>query len=324
MKIAIMDDYQDAFRHLNCAKRLERHELIILRATERDSAALAQALADAEAVITLMQRTSLPRALLEKLPQLRLISQTGRNTSHIDVTACTEHGIVVSAGGGGGASATAELAWALILSAMRRIPQEVQLLKSGTFQGSLGLGLAGKTLGIYALGRIGTLVARVGSAFDMNVVCWGREQTLKKAKDLGYKVAASRDDFFAQSDVISLHIPLNPQTRGIVTAQDLDRMKPDALLVNTSRAAIIEPRALLSALANGRPGRAAVDVFDEEPVLGGSDPLLKLDNVVCTPHLGYVEKDTYEALYGVAVDQVLAFAEGSPINVANPEAVLQR
>jgi D-3-phosphoglycerate dehydrogenase len=320
MKIAILDDYQDAFRHLDCAKRLAGHELVILRTTEKSPDMLAHALQGAEAVITMMQRTPLPRPILEKLPQLRFISQTGRNTSHIDVAACAERGIVLSAGGAGGANATSELTWALILAAMRRIPQEVQMLKSGTFQSSLGLGLAGKTLGIYALGRIGTMVARAGVAFDMNILCWGREGSLVKAREIGYKVAASREDFFSQSDVISLHIALNGQTTGIVTAEDLARMKPDALLVNTSRAQIIQQGALLSALKNGRPGRAAVDVYEEEPVLGGANPLLKLDNVICTPHLGYVEKGTYEALYSAAIDQVLAFVEGSPINVVNPAA----
>jgi D-3-phosphoglycerate dehydrogenase / 2-oxoglutarate reductase len=272
-------------------------------------------------VVLTQQRSKMPRAVIEKLPKLKLISQTGRNAYHIDITACTERGIVISAGGAGNPNPTAELAWGLILAALRRIPQEAQRMKMGHWQGSVGIGLSGKTLGVYAYGRIGSLVAQVGKAFGMRVWCWGREGSTAKAKAAGYEVAPSREAFFAESDVISLHLPLNDGTRGIVTAEDLGRMKKSALIVNTSRAPIIARDALVNALKAGRPGRAGIDVYEDEPVLNASHPLIGMDNVVCTPHLGYVEERTYESYYGTAVEQILAFVAGAPINVANPEVL---
>lgn len=321
MKIAIIDDYQDAFRKLPCALKLAGHELIAFTDTEKDPAKLAARLQDAEVLVLTQQRSKMPRAVIEKLPKLKLISQTGRNAYHIDIEACTEKGIVISAGGAGNPNPTAELAWALILAALRRIPQEVQRLKNGQWQGSVGTGLAGKTLGIYAYGRIGSLVAQVGKAFGMRVLCWGRDGSTAKARAAGFEIAASREAFFAESDVISLHLPLNDGTRGIITGEDLARMKPSALIVNTSRAPIIAKDALVQALKAGRPGRAAIDVFEDEPVLHADHPLIGMDNVVCTPHLGYVEEATYEAYYGTAVEQILAFIAGKPINVANPDVL---
>ncbi|MBX3661611.1 MAG: D-2-hydroxyacid dehydrogenase family protein [Burkholderiales bacterium] len=321
MKIAIIDDYQDAFRRLDCVKRLAGHELVTYTDTEKDPARLAARLQDADILVLTQQRSKMPRAVLEKLPKLKLISQTGRNANHIDLAACTEKGIVVSAGGAGNPNPTAELAWGLILAALRRIPQEVQRLKNGQWQGSVGSGLSGRTLGIYAYGRIGSLVAQVGKAFGMRVWCWGREGSTAKAKAAGYEVAPSREAFFAESDVISLHLPLNDGTRGIVTVEDLARMKTTALIVNTSRAPIIARDALVNALKAGRPGRAAIDVYEDEPVLNAAHPLIGMDNVVCTPHLGYVEERTYEAYYGAAVEQILAFVDGKPVNVANPEVL---
>jgi D-3-phosphoglycerate dehydrogenase len=321
MKIAVIDDYQDAFRKLDCYARLRGHEIAVYHDTEKDPARLAERLKDAEAVILTQQRSPFPRTLAERLPKLKLISQTGRNANHIDVAACTEKGIVVSAGGAGNPSPTAELTWGLILSALRRIPQEVQRMKEGHWQGSVGVGLAGKTLGIYAYGRIGSIVAGVGRAFGMRVVCWGREGSTGRAREAGFDAAASREAFFESADVISIHLPLNKETRGIVKGDDLARMKPTALIVNTSRAPIIAEGALVEALKRGRPGRAAVDVYEEEPVLGVNHPLLKLDNVICTPHLGYVEQATYESYFGTAIEQILAFAAGKPINVLNPEAL---
>lgn len=321
MKIAIIDDYQDAFRKLECSKQLAGHELIAFTDTEKDPAKLAARLQDAEVLVLTQQRSKLPRAVIEKLPKLKLVSQTGRNANHIDMVACTEKGIVVSAGGAGNPNPTAELAWALILAALRRIPQEVRRLQDGKWQGSVGTGLAGKTLGIYAYGRIGSLVAQVGKAFGMRVLCWGRDGSTTKARAAGYEVAASCETFFAESDVISLHLPLNDGTRGIVTAEDLARMKPSSLIVNTSRAPIIAKDALVAALKAGRPGRAAIDVYEDEPVLNASHPLIGMDNVVCTPHLGYVEEATYEAYYSAAVEQILAFIAGKPINVANPDVL---
>lgn len=321
MKIAIIDDYQDAFRSLECTKRLAGHELMVFTDTEKDPAKLAARLQDAEVVVLTQQRSRMPRALVEKLPKLKLLSQTGHNVYHIDIAACTEHGIVVSAGGRGNPNPTAELAWGLILAALRRIPQEAQRMKNGLWQGSIGSGLAGKTLGIYAYGRIGSLVANVGKAFGMRVWCWGREGSTAKAKAAGFEVAPSREAFFAESDVISIHLPLNDGTRGIITLEDLGRMKQSALIVNTSRAPIIAKDALATALKAGRPGRAAVDVYEDEPVTGGNHPLIAMDNVVCTPHLGYVEEKTFESYYGTAVEQILAYAAGKPINVANPEVL---
>ncbi|MDP1672125.1 MAG: D-2-hydroxyacid dehydrogenase family protein [Burkholderiales bacterium] len=321
MKIAIIDDYQDAFRKLECAGKLAGHELLAYTDTEKDPAKLAARLQDAEVLVLTQQRSKMPRAVIEKLPKLKLISQTGRNANHIDMTACTEKGIVVSAGGAGNPNPTAELAWGLIIAALRRIPQEAQRLKNGQWQGSVGSGLSGRTLGIYAYGRIGSLVAQVGKAFGMRVWCWGREGSTAKAKAAGYEVAPSREAFFAESDVISLHLPLNDGTRGIVTAEDLARMKTTALIVNTSRAPIIAKDALANALKAGRPGRAGIDVYEDEPVMNAAHPLIGMDNVVCTPHLGYVEERTYEAYYGAAVEQILAYIAGQPINVANPEVL---
>jgi D-3-phosphoglycerate dehydrogenase len=321
MKIAVIDDYQDAFRKLRCYAKLKGHPVQVFHDTEKDPVRLAERLKDAEALILTQQRSPFPRALAERVPKLRVISQTGRNANHIDVAACTERGIVVCAGGAGNPSPTAELTWGLILAALRRIPQEVQRMKDGLWQGSVGIGVDGKTLGIYAYGRIGSIVARVGRAFGMKVVCWGREGSTARAREAGFDVAPSREAFFENADVISLHLPLNKETRGIVKAEDLARMKPTALIVNTSRAPIIAEGALVDALKRGRPGRAAVDVYGEEPVMGAKHPLLAMDNVVCTPHLGYVEEATYESYFGTAIDQILAYAAGKPINVVNPEAL---
>jgi len=321
MKIAVIDDYQDAFRRLSSFGKLAGHEVIVFNDTEKDVAKLAARLKDVEAVVLTQQRSAFPRALIERLPKLKLISQTGRNAYHIDIDACTERGVIISAAGAGLPNPTAELTWGLILAALRHIPQEVQRLKGGEWQKTLGTGLSGKTLGIYAYGRIGSLVARVGKAFGMRVVCLGREGSTAKAKADGYEVAESRESFFANSDIVSLHLPLNKETRCIVKAADLALMKPTALIVNTSRAPLIEAGALVAALKEGRPGRAAIDVFEEEPVLGANHPLLQLDNALCTPHLGYVEEATYEAYYGAAIDNLVAYAAGQPANVLNADVL---
>ena len=321
MKIAVIDDYQDAFRKLAGFARLKDHNVVVFNDTEKDPAKLAARLADADAVLLTQQRSPFPRAVIEKLPKLKLIAQTGRNTNYIDVAACTEKGIVVAAAGSGTPHATAELAWGLILASLRHIPHEVEQLKKGVWQTTVGTGLNGRTLGVYAPGRIGSCVAQVGKAFGMKVTCWGRDASKAKAREAGYEVPASREAFFAGADVISLHIPLNKETRGIVTAADLACMKPTALFVNTSRAPLVAADALVEALKQGRPGFAAVDVFEEEPVVGGNHPLLKMQNVICTPHLGYVEERTYDSYYGAAIDGIVGFAEGKPVNVLNPEAL---
>ena len=321
MKIAVIDDYQDAFRKLDCYAKLTGHEVMVFHDTEKDPAKLAERIKDAEALILTQQRTPFTRALAERLPKLKVISQTGRNTGHVDIAACTEKGIAVAAAGLGNPNPTAELTWGIILAELRSIPQEVSRMKEGKWQGSVGTGISGKTLGVYAYGKIGSIVARVGKAFGMRVVCWGREGSTARAREAGFEVAASREAFFAETDVLTIHLPLNAETRGIVKAADLARMKPSALIVNTSRAPIIETGALVEALKKGRPGRAAVDVYEDEPVLGASHPLLKLPNVTCTPHLGYVERATYESYFGQAIQNILEFAAGDTRNVINPEVL---
>ena len=324
MKIAVLDDYQNAFRTLKCYPKLREHDVVVFTDTETDVGALAERLKDADAVVLTQQRSSFPRTLVERLPKLKLIGQTGRAATHVDLNACTEKGIVVSAGGAGNSSATAELTWGLILSALRNIPFEVKRLKEGHWQSTLGLGVNGKTLGIYAYGKIGSIVAAAGKAFGARVVCWGREGSIGRAKAVGFEVARSREDFFAEADILSLHLPLNKDTQGIVTRDDLGRMKATALIVNPSRAGLIAPGALVEALKAGRPGMAAVDVYEKEPVIGADHPLLRMDNATCTPHLGYVTREGYEDYYAVVVDDILAFAAGKPQNVLNSQALAKK
>lgn len=321
MKIAVIDDYQNAFKTLKCFPKLSGHEVSIYTDPETDIGRLAERLKDADAIVLTQQRTAFPRTLIEKLSKLKLIGQTGRAATHVDLQACTEKGIVVSAGGAGNSNATAELTWGLILSALRNLPFEVKRLKEGNWQSTLGVGVKGKTLGIYAYGKIGSIVAAVGKAFGARVLCWGREGSTGRAKAAGFDVAKSRQEFFAEADIVSLHLPLNKETRGIVTRDDLAHMKPTALIVNASRAGLIADGALVEALRAGRPGRAAVDVYEQEPVLGGNHALLKMDNVTCTPHLGYVTRESYEEYYAVVVDDLVSFAAGKPSNVLNPEAL---
>ncbi len=316
VQVIILDDYQDAVRTLDCFALLAGLDVRIYTDSVRDLDQLAARLLDADALVLIRERTHITADLLDRLPRLKLIAQTGRGTAHIDVAACTARGIAVTAGSGS-PYATAELTWALVLAAMRHLPQEVARLRGGQWQHTLGTGLRGRTLGIFGYGAIGSLVAGYGRAFGMHVFVWGREGTQARARADGYTIAPSQDALFAQSDVLSLHVKLTPETRGIVTAADLARMKSSALLVNTSRAALIEPGALVAALRRGRPGSAAVDVFEQEPILGADHPLLGLDNVVATPHLGYVEKDSYEDYFGQAFDQVAAFAWGVPTGVIN-------
>jgi len=326
MKIAVIHDYADALRNTRAYPKLQAggHEVAIYNDAYTDPARVVAQVKGCDALLLTQQRVKMTRRILEQLPQLKFISQTGRNASHLDLAACTDLGITVSAGGHDGASpytTTGELAWALILASLRHIPYEVERLKAGHWHSTAGTRLYGHTLGIYAFGHIGSGVARVGKAFGMNVMCWGRDGSLAKAKAEGFEAAASREAFFEQSDVISLHIPSNKATQGIITAADLARMKPTALLVNTSRAPIIAEGTLVAALEKGRPGFAAVDVYEEEPVVGANHPLLKMKNALCAPHLGYSEKGSYESIYAGGVEQLLAYAAGKPINVLNPEVV---
>ncbi|MGZ8480300.1 MAG: D-2-hydroxyacid dehydrogenase family protein [Candidatus Binatia bacterium] len=324
MKITVIDDYQDAFRRMSCFAKLAGHEVEIYNDTLKDPAQLAERLRDAECVVLTQQRSWIRRPLLEALPSLRLISQTGRVTAHIDLKACAERGVMVCAGGKGRPHSTAELAWALILAALRHVPKEVHGLRAGGWQTTLGVDVFGKTLGIYALGGIGSIVAKIGQAFGARILCWGRGASLERARLAGYAVAASREEFFAESDILTLHLPMVRETRGIITRADLARMKLTALLVNTSRAKLIEDGALVEALTAGRPGFAAVDVYEDEPIYNADHPLLKLDNAVCTPHLGFVTAETYEIHYRLAVEQILAYIAGKPIHVANPEVLPRR
>ena len=319
MNIAVLDDYQDTIRSLACFSKVAGHNVTIWKDHTKDVDALAGRLKDAEVLALIRERTPITALLLDRLPALRLICQAGV-VPHIDLEACTRHGVIVSSNTAGGrpSYATAELTWGLIIAAFRRIPQEMAALKAGRWQAyPIGIGLRGKTLGIFGYGKIGAVVAGYGKAFGMNVIAWGRQTTLDKARADGYQVAASKEAFFEQSDVVSLHLRLIPETRGIVTAADLARMKPTALIVNTSRAGLIAPAALEAALRAGRPGMAAVDVYEDEPVVGGRHSLLSMDNVVCAPHLGYVERDGLEHMFSNIFDEVLAYAAGKPINVLN-------
>ena len=334
MNIVILDDYQDAVRKLKCASKLDAYAAKVYTNTVKGMGQLAVRLKDAEALVLVRERTQLNRALIEKLPKLRLISQTGKIGPHIDLAACTERGIAV-AEGVGSPVAPAELTWALIMAAMRRLPQYISNLKHGAWQQSglkassmpanFGLGntLRGKTLGIWGYGRIGQLVAKYGQAFGMNVKVWGREASRAQALADGFQAFTSREACFEESDVLSLHLRLCDDTQNTVSADDLARMKPTALLVNTSRSELIESGALLAALNRGRPGLAAVDVFESEPILQGH-ALLRLENCICTPHIGYVEQDSYELYFGAAFDKIINYIKGTPTNIVNPGALQVR
>jgi D-3-phosphoglycerate dehydrogenase / 2-oxoglutarate reductase len=322
MRIAILDDYFDTLRTLPCFAKLAGHEVTIWNDHVQEVDALARRLGDVEVLVLIRERTQIRSALLERLPNLRLISQRSVYP-HIDIDACTRLGIIVSSSQHPGTPsyAAAELTWALVLAAMRQLPQQVAALQAGTWQTGVGHSLRGKTLGIFGYGRIGNVVAGYGRAFSMNVLVWAREATMAQARADGYATAASKAALFEQSDVLSLHMRLVPATRGIVTAADLARMKPGALLVNTSRAPLIEPGALVAALKAGCPGMAAVDVFEAEPVRDPQHPLLTMENVIATPHIGYVTRDEYEIHFTDIFDQITAYAAGTPTNVVNPDVL---
>jgi D-3-phosphoglycerate dehydrogenase len=326
MKIAVIHDYADVFRTTRAYRRLAGHDVVIHTDAYTEPARVVEQVGGCEAVLLTQQRVPVTREIVAKLPRLKFISQTSANVYHVDLAACTEHGVVVSAGRGGARtpySTTAELTWGLIIASLRHLPFEVERLKRGYWHTTVGTRLEGNTLGIYAFGHIGAAVARVGRAFGMRVVCWGREGSTARARAEGFEIAASREAFFGEADIVSLHLPGGRETRGIVSAEDLARMKPTALLVNTSRAPIIAEGALVAALAKGRPGFAAVDVYETEPLVGAAHPLLSMENALCTPHLGYAEREGYEGIYAGGVERLLAWAAGAPIDVVNPEA-LQR
>ena len=322
MKIAVLDDYHDTVRTLQCFDKLSGHDVTIWNDHVQDADVLTDRLRDIEILVLIRERTKIRAPLIERLPSLKLISQRSVYP-HIDVDACTQQGVIVSSSQHAGTPsyAAAELTWGLVLAAMREIPQQMSALKSGKWQIGVGTTLRDKTLGIFGYGRIGSVVAGYGRVFGMNVLVWARAATLAQARADGYASARSKEALFEDCDVLSLHMRLVDATRHIVTAADLARMKPTALLVNTSRAPLIEPGALVDALRRGRPGLAAVDVYEEEPVLDTGHPLLGMKNVVCTPHIGYVSRDEYEVQFADIFNQISAYAAGTPINVVNPSVL---
>ena len=322
MKVTILDDYFDTLRTLPCFGKLAGHEVTVWNDHVQDTDQLADRLKDTEVLVLFRERTKIRTPLLERLPRLRLISQRSVYP-HIDVDTCTRLGIILSSSQHAGTPsyAAAELTWGLVLAAMRGIPQQMAALKAGQWQRGVGATLRGKTLGIYGYGRIGSVVAGYGKAFGMNVLVWAREAARSQAQANGYATAPNKDALFEECDVISLHMRLVEATRGIVTSEDLARMKPTALLVNTSRAPLVAPGALVQALQAGRPGMAAVDVFEEEPVFDPNHPLLKMSNAICTPHIGYVSRDEYEVQFADIFDQIVAYAAGKPTHVMNPDVL---
>jgi D-3-phosphoglycerate dehydrogenase len=318
MKISILDDYDDTLRTLDCFQKLRGHDVEIWNDHVQDVETLSQRLKDTEALVLIRERTKIPAALLDRLDKLKLISQRSVYP-HIDIDACSRRGVIVSSNlhAGTPSYAAAELTWGLILAATRQIPQQMAALQAGQWQTGVGSTLRGKTLGIYGYGRIGSVVAGYGRAFAMKVLVWAREESRARARTDGYFTAPDRTVFFESCDVLSLHMRLVRETTGIVTAIDLGRMKPTSLLVNTSRAPLIEQGALVKALKAGRPAMAAVDVYEEEPVLHGNDPLIALKNVVCTPHIGYVTREEYETQFSDIFDQIIAYCAGKPIHVVH-------
>ena len=314
MHIIIPDDYQDAVRTLDCFSKLAGHEVTIYNDTRKSIEALAKRFKDANALVLIRERTAITEALLKRLPKLKMISQTGRGVPHIDLDACTRYGVAVAVGGGS-PYAPAELTWALIMASTRQLFTDVIAMKRGDWQTTFGVGLRGRTLGIFGYGKIGSIVANYGKAFGMKVLVWGREGSLSRATADGFEAATGQRDLFARSDVLGLHVKLTAGTAGIVTLDDLAVMKRTAHLINTSRAELIEQGALETALRAGRPGFAAVDVYENEPV--GDHPLLHMDNVICTPHLGYVERDSYELYFAAAFDNLLAYFDGRPVELLN-------
>ena len=323
MNVTILDDYFDTLRTLPCFARLDGHKVTVWNDHVQETEMLAARLKETQALVLIRERTRIGAELLERLPKLKLISQRSVYP-HIDIAACTKAGIVVSSNmhADTPSYAAAELTWALVLAAVREIPQNVATLKAGIWQIGVGQTLRGRTLGIFGYGRIGATVAGYGKAFGMKVLVWAREESRARARADGYEVAASKVEFFERADVLSLHMRLAQATRGIVSYDDLKQMKPSALIVNTSRAPLIAPGALVAALEEGRPGMAAVDVFEEEPLRDPQHPLLRLPNVIATPHIGYVTRDEYELQFADVFDQIVAFANGAPINVVNPDVLL--
>lgn len=321
MKIVIPDDYHGLVPRLESFSKLSGHDVTVLRDAAPSFETLVAKLRDAEIIVAIRERTDFTRALLEQLPKLKLIAQTGRSAHSVDLNACTDLGIAVCAGSHASPFTVAEHTWALIFASVRRVAEDAALMKQGQWRDSFSTSLRGKTLGVYGLGRIGEPVAAAGAAFGMRVLCYGREATAARARALGYDAADSKPEFFAQSDILSINLRMLEATRGIITADDLALMKPTALIVNTSRAELFAPGVLVDALRNGRPGFAATDVYENEPVQNGDHPLLKLPNAICTPHSAWLEPYTYELYFGEAFEQAAAFAAGKPLKLLNPAVV---
>lgn len=319
MKIVIPDDYQDMVDQLPCFALIRHHEVIRYREPAKDLDQLVERLGDADVVVAIRERVNFNRALLSRLPRLRLLALVGRGASTIDYAACTDLGIPVSTGKSNSPVAPAELTIALIMAARRNVALEAERMRRGDWPCTLSHRLRGTTLGIFGLGTIGSLVAQAGHGLGMEVLVWGQQKSFERARQAGYQVAASKPDFFARADVLSLHVRLKDDTRGIVGPEDLARMKPTALIVNTSRAELIAPGALVPALKDGRPGYAAVDVYEQEPIIGGNHPLLKMPNALCLPHLGWAEWDNFDLYFGEAFEQIVAFENGKPLRLANPD-----
>lgn len=320
MRITILDDYQDAVRQLDCFKILDGHEVQILKQSYADPMQLAEQLQNTEALLLIRERTKVSVDLLAQLPNLRLISQTGKISNHLDLANCTAYGVAV-AESQGSPVAPAELTWLLIMNGLRKLPEAISAMKAGKWQSNIGQVVAGKTIGIWGYGKIGRLVAQYAQAFGAQVIVWGSEDAREEAVKHGFSAASSKSDFFHFADVVTLHLRLIPETRGIVRLEDLRSMKPSALFVNTSRAELVEQNALLDALRAGTPGAAALDVYESEPVLDSNYALLQMPNVICTPHLGYVEKNGYEQLFKLAFENIIAFEQGAPQHIANPEVL---
>ncbi|RKO70569.1 D-2-hydroxyacid dehydrogenase family protein [Sphingobacterium puteale] len=320
MRITILDDYQDAVRQLDCFKILDGHDVEILKQSYTDPALLAEKIKNTEALVLIRERTKIVTDLLDKLPNLKLISQTGKISNHLDLAACTAYQVAV-AEGVGAPTAPAELAWLLIMNGLRKLPQAIAAMKRGQWQTNIGQSVAGKTVGIWGYGKIGRLIAQYAKAFGAEVIVWGSERSREEAVKDGLLAAASKSDFFHFADVVTLHLRLVPETRGIVKLEDLRSMKPTALFVNTSRAELVEQGALLDALRMGTPGAAGLDVYESEPVTDPNYPLLQMQNVICSPHLGYVEEYGYEKLFKPAFENIVAFAQGKPQHIANPEVL---
>lgn len=320
MKITILDDYQDIVRNLDCFSIIARQNVAILHETIKDPTVLAEKLQDTDILVLIRERTAIDERLLSRLPKLKLISQTGKIANHLDLDACTRYGVAV-AEGTGSPIAPAELTWALIMNTLRQIPQAIEGMKEGRWQTNIGSGIYGKTIGIWGYGKIGKRVASYAHAFGARVLVWGSEASRDSAVNDGFEQAKSKEAFFKQADIVSLHLRLNKKTRGIVKETDLDSMKPVAALVNTARAELIEEGALIKCLKRGRPGFAGLDVYEEEPVTDPRYELLHMPNVVCTPHLGYVEQAGYELYFSKAFENVMAFINGQPENIANPEVL---